>query len=657
MVWKTASRLAWAASLVVAGGASAQQPAAPPPPASPYAGNAAAATQPPAAPAAAPAPAAPTAPSPSGADKSTNTGKLLDRPLETPPPPADFVAPPEGAGFRYPMDPPLGFTGRSSVTPTVTQGDSDFVPIEDRWRLGFPAWDRYGQGHPLGIDYPYQLGNLCDPYNQNVLKGDYPIIGQNTFLNITATSFQTTDGQQTPTPERGFESTNRPGSTDFFGSPNHLAYLNYLSVRFDLFSGDAGFKQADWRLVLTPTFNINTLNVDEIGVVSPDVRKGTQRDRTLFSLEEYFIETKLADTSPYFDFVSVRAGSQFFNSDFRGFLFDDTNKGVRLFGTNFSNRDQFNVVYFRQSEKDTNSGLNTFDDRGQNVVVVNYYRQDFIFPGYTAELSFHYDHDNPSLTYDANGFLVRPDPVGNFTPHTIDAYYFGVGGSGHIDRFNVLDQFYFVCGHDSNNELAAQSQNIAAYMAAVELSYDRDWARFRVSGFFASGDHSTQDHEATGFDSILDNPQFAGGEFSYWVHNAIKLFGVNLKQEDSLLPDLRASKIQGQANFVNPGLVLLNFGVDFDLTPKIKMVNNCNFLWFDSTEPLRTLLFDGNIDNRIGTDLSMGIEYRPLLNNNIIFLIGVSTLLPGSGFRTIYDLKDSTVDPLVGAFAQLTVTY
>jgi hypothetical protein len=654
MVWKKASRWACVAGLAVAGGATADPPATLPPPAavSPYAGN-----QPLAAPAAPAAPAASAAPAaPPSSETSTNTGKILDRPLETPPP-ADFVAPPEGAGFRYPMDPPLGFTGRSSVLPTVTQGDSDFVPVEDRWRLGFPAWDRYGQGHPCVVDYPYQLGNIWDPYNQNVLKGDYPIIGQNTFLNITATSLQLTDGQQTPTSERNFDSTARPGSTDFFGSPNHLAYQHYLSVQIDLFSGDGGFKPADWRVVVTPTFNINTLDVDEVGVVTPDVRDGTARNRTLFSLEEYFIETKIADTSPYYDFVSLRAGSQFFNSDFRGFLFDDTNKGVRIFGTNFDNRDQFNLVFFRQSEKDTNSGLNTFDDRGQDVVVVNYYRQDFLFPGYTAEVSFHYDHDDPTTKYDANGFLVRPDPVGNALPHTIDAYYLGVGGSGHMDRFNVLDQFYYVFGHDTNNELAGQSQDISAMMAAVELSYDRDWARFRVSGFYSSGDHNTSNHEATGFDTILDDPDFAGGEFSYWVHNAIKLFGVNLKQEDSLVPDLRSSKTQGQANFVNPGLILLNFGVDFDLTPKMKLVNNCNFLWFDTTVPLQTFLFDGAISNRIGTDLSTGIEYRPLLNNNIIVLFGVSTLLPGEGFRDIYDLKTSTVDPLVGAFCKLTLTY
>ena len=111
----------------------------------------------------------------------------------------------------------------------------------------------------------------------------------------------------------------------------------------------------------------------------------------------------------------MRAGTQPFNADFRGFLFSDMNRAIRLFGTKFSNRDQFNLVYFRQWEKDTNTGLNTFNDRRQNLVFTNYYRQDFIFPGYTAQVSLNYDNDPASLKFDKNRFLVRPDAVGRFS--------------------------------------------------------------------------------------------------------------------------------------------------------------------------------------------------------------------------------------------------
>src|SRR5207249_5860187 len=125
----------------------------------------------------------------------------------------------------------------------------------------------------------------------------------------------------------------------------------------------------------TPIFNVNYLAVDELAIVNPDVRRGTNRGRTWFALEEYFLETKLADLSPDYDFLSVRVGSQPFNSDFRGFIFSDTNRAVRLFGTRNANREQFNLVYFRQLEKDTNSGLNTFHERHQDVFAANYYIQ------------------------------------------------------------------------------------------------------------------------------------------------------------------------------------------------------------------------------------------------------------------------------------------
>ncbi len=219
-----------------------------------------------------------------------------------------------------PLDAPPGFTGHTSVLPAGVTATDDYVPMEDRWRLGFPSWDRYNKGHPLLIDYPFDVGSIENPYRQNVLKGDYPIIGQNTFLNLTVSSIQMSNARQVPTGTTPFESTSRPNSFEFFQSPNQAAYSNILSVDIDLSHGDAGFGPSDWRIHITPTFNVNTLDVDELAVVQPNVLKGNSRNRTFFSLEEYFVEVKLADTSPNYDFLSVRAGSQEFNNDFRGFL-------------------------------------------------------------------------------------------------------------------------------------------------------------------------------------------------------------------------------------------------------------------------------------------------------------------------------------------------
>jgi hypothetical protein len=580
---------------------------------------------------------------------------FLDRPLTPDEPPADV---PARAVFfpDTPIDPPLGFSGPSGVRPTVA-GNRDFLPMEDRWRLGFPSWDRYGNGHPSVDDYPYVLGRRRDPFNLNVLKGDYPVVGQHTFLDLSASSLVIAEGRSIPTPTTPFESTARPGEFDFFGRPGQFLYLHYVTVAADLFHGDAAFKPVDWRVRVSPVFNLNWLDTQELAVVNPDVRKGTQRVRTYTALEQYFAEAKLADLGPEFDFVSVRVGSQPFVSDFRGFIFSDINRGARLFGTLHGNRDQFNLVYFRQAEKDTNSGLNTFEDRRQNVVIANYYRQDFLWPGYTAELSVHYDNDQPSTRYDKNNFLVRPDPVGVFRPHEVDVVYLGWAGDGHIDRYNITHALYWAVGRDSKNPLANQAQTISAWMAALELSYDRDWVRFRASCLYSSGDGDVNNSHATGFDSILDNPNFAGGSFSYFQREAIPLFGVNLVQRQSLIPDLRSSKLQGQANFVNPGLLLFNAGMDFDVTPKLRLVNNATFLQFDKTNALETFLFDAHINREIGVDLSTGIEYRPLLSNNAIFVLGVATLIPGQGFKDLYSRFGGGVKAPVMGFLEATLAF
>ena len=559
--------------------------------------------------------------------------------------------------FRSWFFPPTGYTGGTSVEPTERQNTDHFIPIEDRWRIGTPTWDRYGKGHPPVDDYPFVQGAWWDPYNQNVLKGDYPIAGQDVFMRLGFRTMNLVEYRQTPIPTTPTEATQNPGEFEFFGNPNQFLFAQYNSASIDLFKGDSVFRPFDWRFKVNVIFNQNYLKVYELGVVSPDVTDGTNRHRTFWSLEEWFYESKIADTSPNYDFVSVRAGSQFFSSDFRGFIFADTNRAVRLFGNRLSNQDQYNVIWFDQTEKDTNSFLNTLDDRHQNTLIANYYRNDFVFPGYNTQVSFHYNRDQASTKFDDNGFLVRPDPVGVYAPHQVDAYYLGWSGNGHINRYNVSHAAYYVTGRDELNPLAGQAQDIHAFMGALELSYDRDWARFRCSYFYASGDSDPNDTQANGFDAIFDNPNFAGGEFSYWNRQQVRLFGVNLVQRQSLIPNLRSSKFQGQTNFVNPGIQLVNFGFDADLTTKFKWINNANYLWFNQTESLEVYTFQEKVRNEIGLDLSSGVEYRPLLNNNILIVGGISGLLVGNGFRDLYQPLYGSVPDLAAGFFEATFEY
>jgi hypothetical protein len=59
-------------------------------------------------------------------------------------------------------------------------------------------------------------------------------------------------------------------------------------------------------------------------------------------------------------------------------------------------------------------------------------------------------------------------------------------------------------------------------------------------------------------------------------------------------------------------------------------------LRFERTEPLEYLLFQSPIRHTIGTDLGLGVEYRPPLSENIVLNAGAAALQPRQGFKDIY---------------------
>jgi hypothetical protein len=538
--------------------------------------------------------------------------------------------------LRADEDDPLGHAGESRVE-EEEQTQPDRRSARDRWRLGFPEYDRYGDRGGRGRDIQFKEGRWYDPYNQNVLKGDYPIIGQKIFMIFSAASTTFADFGRTPKPSGA--SAAQPVSGEFFGRPEALAFNQFLQLSFELFHGDTVFKPRDWAIKISPTFSApNYLDARERGVVHIDPRRGTNRTDWHFSLEEAFAEVKLRDVNENFDFVSVRAGIQPFVSDFRGFIFSDNNLGLRFFGGFDNNRYQWNAAAFSMLEKDTNSGLNRFDTRHQNVYVANFFRQDFLMKGYTGQLSLHFNDDRRSVEFDRNGFQVRPAVVGDARPHSVKVGYLGLSGDGHLGRLNLTNSYYFALGRDDRNPIAGRHTRIRAHMAAVEASIDKDYQRFRASFFFASGDRDPTDSQATGFDAIFDDPNFVGGQFSFWHRQGIRLTqtGVALVEPNSILPSLRSSKTQGQANFVNPGILIYNAGYDIEVTQRLKAVFNLNYLRFHRTEPLEYVLFQNRIRKEIGYDLSVGVAFRPLLVNNITFTFGGALLKPGRGFRDIY---------------------
>ena len=390
----------------------------------------------------------------------------------------------------------------------------------------------------------------------------------------------------------------------------------------------------------------------------------TTRYRDFYALQEAFAEVHIGNVSDNYDFVSTRIGNQPFISDFRGFIFADTNLGARVFGNHDNNRTQYNLAYFNMREKDTYSGLNSFSSRDQQVLIANIFRQDAFVKGYTAQASLHVNLDQGDTHYDRNGFLTRPQILGTVSDaspvstsesalrgHDVNSVYLGWTGDGHIGRWNVTHAFYQVLGEDQFNSLAGKRVDINAQMAAFELSYDRDWLRLKLSGFYASGDSNPTNRTAGGFDTILDNPSFIGGPFSWYVHEGINLPGtsVNLKQSDSLVMNLRSSKTEGQSNFVNPGALILGIGADMDVTPKLKAFTNVNYIWLAEPAAIQVALQTDRVRNDLGLDASFGFKYRPFLTDNIVVSAGMGFFFPGGAYRDMY--RTNTV-PVTGFSSQ-----
>jgi hypothetical protein len=547
------------------------------------------------------------------------------------------VAPPPEQGRLVPGKPPPPegvepIVNPEALPPPKPLETGGYLPVPDRWRI---------------LDALGRQENPLDPYNTNTLKGDKPIFGDDWFLNVSAISDTQYEPARVPLGV-GSNYAARPDENNIFGKYGRGLFNQTVILSTELFKGDTAFKPPDIEFRFTPVFNYNRTSVGEIGVINVNPAKGQLRNDSFLGIQEGFVDYHIRNVSEFYDFDSIRVGIQPFNADFRGFLFQDNQLGIRLFGNRDANRWQYNLAYFQLVEKDTNSGLNDIGQKLRNdgIIVANVYHQDLPVEGFTSQLTFLRDdnREGNEFYYDKNGFLVRPAQIGDDRGYNYGVNYLGLNGDGHFGRINLTTSGYWAIGSLSHNQFSPDPSNkggtVNAFFAAAEPSIDFDWARLRLSALYQSGDRHPQDGHATGFDSVFENPQFAGADSSFWIRQSIPLIGgggVALNTNNGVLADLRSAKGEGQSNFINPGLMLIGVGGDFDLLPELRMSTNFNYLRFDTSAPLEFLRHQPNIPNSIGYDLSSAFTYRPLFSQNIVLRLSGAVLFPGSGTKALYN--------------------
>lgn len=526
--------------------------------------------------------------------------------------------------------------------PQAFPGMEDQLPVPDRWRLI----------ETLGV----VKERWFDPYHQNSYKGDraidpakvpwLPIKGDDWFFVANAVSDTVFEPRTFPIPN-GVQTTERPGSVDVFGKNRSFVLAQTFIAGAALIKGSTAFKPPDIEYRVTLAYQANYVDVPERRVLDVRPSKASHRYDAFLGVQELFVDKHLGNTSDRYDFYSIRVGIQPFQSDFRGFLFNDSQLGVRLFGNNDNNRFQYNLAIFWRLEKDTNSGLNdiTQTPRDDFVFTANLYRQDFPFVGLTSQVSATYNlnREKTDVQIDHNGFPVRPALLGDLRGREYDVAYLGYSADGRIGRINLTASFYAAIGEDRNSFFTSKPAKIRAGFGAVELSYDHDWMRFRLSGLYATGDGDPYNNVEGGFDAIFENPIFGGADTSYWIRQTIPFAGggrvISINGRNGILNSLRSSKEEGQSNFNNPGTVFIGAGADFDLSPQTRVSVNANHLWFENTSSLQALRMEGSIPKDIGFDLSVAAIYRPKATQNIVGRLSAAVLLPGKGFKDLFDNK------------------
>lgn len=165
-----------------------------------------------------------------------------------------------------PRDVAIPVIDPSQVPPPQPNLPRESVAVPDRWRIM----------QSLGFKFP-----LFDPYNQNVIKGDLPVLqntlGPDWFFNLGIIADTLYEQRNFPVPVPPATSTTG-GQANIFGNGEQSIFAHNLIVSLSLTKGNTTFKPPDYEFRLTPVFNYTDVRVNEdrllkISSSSGDVRR------------------------------------------------------------------------------------------------------------------------------------------------------------------------------------------------------------------------------------------------------------------------------------------------------------------------------------------------------------------------------------------------
>ena len=304
--------------------------------------------------------------------------------------------------------------------------------------------------------------------------------------------------------------------------------------------------------------------------------------------------------------INIRAGIQDYKSDLIGSIYSDTDLGVRVTGT-YKGID-WSLYGTNRLENDLLSDFNQITSfRDQQVYIAHL---QFNIGKTIVKPSIHFNIDEEGDH--GRGRVGREEDV--------ETFYVGFTTYGPIGPVNLLTGFYGVFGDQDNVSLVGaiplRDQNVRAFVGYFDVSYPVLNGKItpHTGVFYASGDNDPFDGDATGFDAISDHVDVWGSN-GFMIGDRVSLGalgGRTVMRHDSPYTSLRDT--DANSNFVNPGAVAVNIGLNTKPFDKLSLDTNFTQFWWRETDSLEAILgalgIPDNLGNTLGFELNMETSYK-----------------------------------------------
>ena len=304
--------------------------------------------------------------------------------------------------------------------------------------------------------------------------------------------------------------------------------------------------------------------------------------------------------------INIRAGIQDYKSDLIGSIYSDTDLGVRVTGT-YKGID-WSLYGTNRLENDLLSDFNQITSfRDQQVYIAHL---QFNIGKTIVKPSIHFNIDEEGDH--GRGRVGREEDV--------ETFYVGFTTYGPIGPVNLLTGFYGVFGDQDNVSLVGaiplRDQNVRAFVGYFDVSYPVLNGKItpHTGVFYASGDNDPFDGDATGFDAISDHVDVWGSN-GFMIGDRVSLGalgGRTVMRHDSPYTSLRDT--DANSNFVNPGAVAVNIGLNTKPFDKLSLDTNFTQFWWRATDSLEAIIAalgtPNNLGNTLGFELNMEANYK-----------------------------------------------